>query len=266
MQLSDAETIKKCVVYVGYRKVSESRIRGTAFFVTHGGLGYLVTAKHNILGAKRAGVRKLLIRFNTKDGSAGELESDLNAWKLHGDSFTDVAVLRITDEIESNKMDVEMYQASNHVTDETIKNMPVTVGDEVFVPGLFSQHAGKVRNVPIVRAGNIAAMAVEPVPIVWVGNTRTEIDAYLIEARSLGGLSGAPVFVHFPERRRYGEAGSGQKVITMVRKATEHALLGLVHGHYDERIPRKGTPKYINAGIAIVVPFTKVMELLEQQR
>jgi hypothetical protein len=49
--------------------------------------------------------------------------------------------------------------------------------------GLFSEHQGAERNIPIVRVGNIAAMPEEPVLTTSWG----AIDAYLIEARSIGG-------------------------------------------------------------------------------
>ena len=44
---------------------------------------------------------------------------------------------------------------------------------------------------PILRMGNLAAYPQERVQVEGV-----EMDAYLIEARSIGGLSGSPVFYH----------------------------------------------------------------------
>lgn len=262
MQLSDGNAIRKCVVYVGYQSRSKTFVRGTAFFVHHRGFKYLVTAKHNILKAKEK-ANALTIRFNKKSAGISMFETPFTAWQQHEDPFTDVAVMTITDEIEKYEMDVATYPAGHHVNEKTIRDMPITVGDEVFFPGLFDQHAGEERNVPVVRSGNIAAMAEERVRIKWFG-TRALIDAYLVEARSLGGLSGSPVFVHFPWRRRY-EAHGGKKIIKIVAKETEHNILGLVHGHYDERVFVKGTRKqqHVNVGMAIVVPFTKVMDLLK---
>jgi hypothetical protein len=68
--------------------------------------------------------------------------------------------------------------------------MHIGIGDAVFITGLFSHHPGKARNLRVIRVGNIAAMPDEPVK-----TQRGEMEAYLIEARSLGGLSGSPVFV-----------------------------------------------------------------------
>lgn len=264
MQLTDADGIRKCVVYVGYLKDDFPKIGGTAFFVHYKSKYYLVTAKHNLLRAQQAGAAKLLLRFNTKDGGLGTCETDFAAWKHHDDQFTDVAVMRVIDEIEKYSMDVLAYPAANFADSNVIADTPITVGDEIFCPGLFSVHAGDVRNVPIVRSGNIAAMAEEPVKITWFDNSKVLIDAYLIEARSIGGLSGSPVFVHHPWRKRVREE-DGKIVIKLVAKPTEHCLLGLVHGHYDESLYRakEDDSQYINLGIAIVVPFEKVLEVLD---
>lgn len=268
MQLSDADAIRKCVVYVGYRKKGRPAIRGTSFFVTYESAPYLVTVKHNLIAARNSGAKRLLIRYNRKNAGIAEFETDFADWHEHPDPFTDVAVMPVTDHITSNEMDVIPYPAENHVNARVISSMPVTVGDEVFFPGLFSPHAGNDRNVPVIRAGNIAAMAEEPVRIKWFGNTKAFIDAYLVEARSLGGLSGSPVFVHFPWRRRTSTNASGKKVINIVAKATEHCLLGIVHGHYDEQLQIDGrkTRREVNLGMAIVVPFTTVVEFFPQVR
>ncbi len=83
-------------------------------------------------------------------------------------------------------------------TDEIIKDQNIGLGDEVFITGLFGYVAGSQKNIPIVRVGNIAMMPDEKVP------TEGEpMEAYLIEARSMGGLSGSPV----------SESGRGRKEI-----------------------------------------------------
>ena len=76
------------------------------------------------------------------------------------------------------------------MTEKVIKENEIEVGEEVFVTGLFSHHHGQSKNIPIVRVGNISAMPEEKI------QTKEHLmDAYLIEARSIGGLSGSPVFV-----------------------------------------------------------------------
>jgi hypothetical protein len=264
MQLTDGNAIRKCVVYVGYRKNGDPVIGGTGFFVTYNEALFLVTVKHNLLRAQKRGADKLLIRFNQNNVGLADFETEFSEWHQHPDPFTDVAVMPISDHVARYQMDVIAYPAQNHVNARVIAEIPVTVGDEVFFPGLFSPVAGDDRNVPVVRSGNIAAMSEEKVRVTWIDNSKPLIDAYLVEARSLGGLSGSPVFVHFPWRRRYSRKPDGTLVIKLTAKATEHCLLGLVHGHFDAplEIDDEQKTKNVNLGMAIVVPFTKVIDVI----
>jgi hypothetical protein len=129
------------------------------------------------------------------------------------------------------------------------------------VTGLFRHHHGKRRSIPIVRVGNLAALDEEQV--------QTSIglrEAYLIEARSLGGLSGSPVLLNLGTARRIEgkqvvAAGGGPIIF----------LLGLIHGHFDVPASRidadegdsELTPERINTGIAIVVPASKIKEAFD---
>jgi len=91
------------------------------------------------------------------------------------------------------------------------------------------------------------------------------IEAYLIESRSIGGLSGSPVFVHL---------GQVRLIDGQLKHATNNVgifyLLGLIHGHFDKNdqlddftIEDENVYK-INTGIAIVVPATKILEIINQ--
>jgi hypothetical protein len=141
-------------------------------------------------------------------------------------------------------------------TPEMMRSNEVALGDEVFVSGLFRHHYGTNRNIPIVRVGNLAAMDEEKV------STRTLglIDAYLIEARSTGGLSGSPVFVNLGIHRMIGG-----KIKQVSGDRPMFFLLGLVHGHYDIPLGDAGTGsnESVNAGIAIVVPFIAIQGVVE---
>lgn len=88
------------------------------------------------------------------------------------------------------------------------------------------------------------------------------IEAYLIEARSVGGLSGSPVFVHMPPIQQInGEITPGSGPLFY--------LLGLMHGHFD--IPKlnedvvkeeRENTDQINTGIGIVIPVEKILETI----
>ena len=76
--------------------------------------------------------------------------------------------------------------------DVQIRSLNVGIGDELITVGLFTQRHGAQKKIPIVRSGIIAAMPDEPFED---QNTGKPYHAYLVEARSIGGLSGSPVFV-----------------------------------------------------------------------
>jgi hypothetical protein len=93
------------------------------------------------------------------------------------------------------------------------------------------------------------------------------MDAYLIEARSIGGLSGSPVFLNLGVVRYIG---NGIKHST---GGPIQLLLGLVHGHFDvhssltdDVLSDASQPlsaQRVNTGIAIVVPIEKVVETID---
>jgi hypothetical protein len=193
MQVPDE--VRKCVVFLGYRKASSILLGGTGFLVlvpiagtTLLG-GYLVTAKHVIDDIKKAMPidGKILLRLNAKAGAVLQ-ETDFSDWIEHPASTADVAILPIG---LKGDWDHGFIPIAIAVNADVIRERQISLGDEVFLTGLFIPHYGVNRNIPIIRVGNIACMPEEPVKTKDYGL----IDAYLIEARSVGGLSGSPVFV-----------------------------------------------------------------------
>jgi hypothetical protein len=95
-------------------------------------------------------------------------------------------------------------------------------------------------------------------------HTTKLVDAFLVEARSWGGHSGSPAFIRYSvERPRMNvKLGGGTT-----------ALLGLVQGHSfikqdvifagDIDLDEKDKLKVnMNAGMAIILPASKIMEIL----
>ena len=112
------------------------------------------------------------------------------------------------------------------------------------------------KNIPITRIGNIAAMPDEP-----VSTKLGPMDAYLVESRSIGGLSGSPVFVNTGGSPRRG---------TLVGTLPKFYLLGLMHGHFDtdqteqDSIADDGIERSpINMGIAVVVPAKEIIDVID---
>ncbi len=156
------------------------------------------------------------------------------------------------------------------VTPEVAAEEMIGIGDEVHVLGLFTKHSGKEKNLPILRTGNIAAMPDEPVQ-----TPSGLMEAYLIEARSIGGLSGSPVFIV--------QTASKSPMSFAMRVPSENPsifsstcrsirLLGLMHGHWStdslllsEYEPDAAGQTRLNTGIAVVVPAPRIMETLARE-
>ena len=191
-----------------------------------------------------------MIRVNTKDGSSGLVTGEGARWWHHpADTSVDVAVIPW---LPPEQVDYRNIPTSMFLSDELVRSRSIGSGDEVFITGLFAHMSGTLRNLPIVRMGAIALMPGEPVPTREFG----DIEAYLIESRSIGGLSGSPAFV-----RETTNVGIGA-----------FHLLGLMHGHWDIPPTQKNDAVVmeedaqgaVNVGIAIVIPAKKILEVLNQ--
>ncbi len=257
------EDVRKCVAFIGLQLANGSfRLAGSAFFLgkikegADTGPVFAVTAKHVIDNIRKTGVTDCVLRVNRKDGQAQWIKLPLSTWYVHqNDASIDIAIVPFG---LPDLLDHLFVPYSMCADDRKLRESEVGLGDEVFVTGLFRHHHGSRRNIPIVRVGNLACMTEEKVAT----NEFGEIDAFLIEARSIGGLSGSPVFLNLGTSRvikgtmMFG--GSGPRFL----------FLGLVHGHYDvssSEIDRVSDDEVnlnskdsVNTGIAIVVPFSKI--------
>ena len=87
------------------------------------------------------------------------------------------------------------------------------------------------------------------------------MEVYLAEGRSIGGLSGSPVFVRntvkMPVQTPDGKIG------TFSGLGGSH-LLGMVHGHWDvpPTFSEMEQEEKVNMGVSIVVPAKKILETL----
>jgi hypothetical protein len=145
-------------------------------------------------------------------------------------------------------------------TAEKEKEHEVGIGDEIIISGLFTRLRNRPINHPIVRFGNISAM---PIDRLTDSKTGLSYRAMLAEVRSIGGLSGSPVFVHLgPER-----------IAPSRKRRPNHRflmLIGIVRGHWEHEekgIALKGSAfsdelERVNWGIATITPVADLLSVL----
>jgi hypothetical protein len=254
------DMIVDSAVYLCVKDASGTvRPAGTGFFlsieseareqISH---GYLVTARHCILNARPYGA--LYARMNRRDTGEAELVELEEGWNFHDDETNDVAVLPFA----PPGVQIVVTQRESLATPDVIERESIGIGDDLMVVGLFTRHYGRTANRPIVRAGIIAAMPDEPIEDAGSG---LPFDGYLAEVRSVGGLSGSPVWLIINPAR----------VVKGERESRLHFyLLGLIRGHWNKTEPwlsdfGETEQESLNTGIAIVTPIQKALDIIDSE-
>jgi hypothetical protein len=261
------DEIRQCIVYLGYKDSNgKPRVAGSAFWLVnskHGyGPAYLVTAAHVLRDIKKLGQGDcVLIRENFPEGAKWLRSTNIDRWRTISDKTVDVAMLKIP--IDG---DHAGWPSGQLITKESAKFdlKHIDLGDEVFFPGMFWRHKGSARNIPIVRTGNIAALREEKID---TGDDEYgPMDAYLVEVRSVGGLSGSPVFMDIIAARVAKEIAPVRPQVGWER----FKLIGMISGHFKgtESEEKSSTLseadlERLNMGIAFVTPGEKILEVLE---
>ena len=231
---------------------------------------YFVTTAHTLKRAVIAGrdnpeaITRYGIRVNLREGGVTVIPVD--RWFTHPtDENADVAITPF----ENRYRDYEIQFLSEQVfRDLRLPRVEIGLGDEVYFPGLFTltQQESDKKNLPIVRMGNIAMLPSTKVP--------TEggmMDAYLVEARSIGGISGSPVFSRRTMSLLWNDGVPGEVARSIHGMTGEIHLIGMMHGHWDvkekdiNQVAIQPTEKNrgVNMGISLVIPIHKITETLE---
>lgn len=265
-----SEVARKFVVFFGAPspKTGDVEYGGTGFLVLYREEGvtvpYLVTARH--VAERVQPDSGIIIRVNTKDGGSVPFHVDDVVWAYHPDKNVDVAATRAY--LDPKDWDVGYYELLDCVK-RVDAPFRVQCGDPISIVGLFRLHSGSTRNSPIAHSGNIALLP-DPHELIPVKDRNSgellHMEAYLVEAQTLEGLSGAPVFQReLIALRQFGEHNGGP-VIAM----TGAQLLGVYSSAWDGEPSaaivedRKFSPnKRIPVGMGIVVPSERILELVK---
>jgi hypothetical protein len=267
-----ADDVRKCVVYLGYGNAAkDSKIEpiGTAFWTVYGdppGL-YLVTARHV---AEEFGSDPFVVRMNTKQGIGKNDYVDAIQWNFHPtDENIDIAVAEYR---PPEWADIVALGRGMFLSDSKLKSKDTGAGDLAQVVGVFALLHGTHRNMPAVHTGHISLMAGdEPIPVIDWRDPKEErvieVHGYLVEANTLPGTSGAPVFI----RRSVELSKAAHGTVRTWAHGTVW-LLGVWQGswHGDPNrlinLPASADRLVTPIGMGVVVPTTKLIEVFEQEK
>ena len=269
------EDVRKTVVFFGKQippkpgssdpATVEVGYGGTGFLVEYVERGqpfkYLVTCRHV---AEQLDV-DFFLRVNTLREGVANLPIEVAEWEYHPDEAVDLAATDIG--LNALHFDVLSLPLSNRTTASALG-----CGQRVHIVGLFRLHYGEKRNVPMVHTGHIAALpdSNEKVPIKNRSSGQILMaEAYLVEAQTLEGLSGSPVFVQEYVAWNAINKSDGSNIAISAFGSVR--LLGVYQGAWDARPGEilaadrnlSGTLR-VPVGMGIVVPIERVVELIER--
>jgi hypothetical protein len=221
------------------------------------GLLFAVTNAHVIEGGST------VVRLNTKDGKFDTFDLTDQDWILHPDK-DDIAICCMPT-LDPNLHTFAEIGPGTILKRHEIAQFNIGPGDDAFVVGRFINAQGKLRNIPSVRFGNIAQMPIEPIEQDRVFGKFNQ-ESFLVEARSISGYSGSPVFLILHQSQSRQQDGLGLHTDVF-------RLLGIQWGYIKDYEPVRdangepvttGLNVQLNTGMMGVVPAWKLADLLRR--
>ena len=213
--LDSISKIKKCISFIySVDDTQHLAILGTGFYVlvtTDDGSGdvcYFVTAKHVIQDKNGKILENIVLRQNSVDGhivyNIITLNPDLIF--IHNDPDVDLVVFPTPPDTDS--IDFLGIPSVLIPSKDTIHDICIREGDDVFFAGLFDLFLGDEKNHPIFRFGKMALMTDEKIK--WDDGKKPVIDVHLhlLDCDVDPGNSGSPTFFNLNPRREPGQADS----------------------------------------------------------
>jgi hypothetical protein len=148
---------------------------------------YVVTNRHIIEAGNTT------VRINTNDGRHDSIEYDERNW-IFAPNKVDLAIYPIP-ELDEKKFQLVVVEDGQMLTPQEAAKLDIGIGDEVFFMGRFGRVEGRNQNSPTLRFGTVAQLPNDPID--------DQARNILIEARSIPGFSGSPVFAYIPMGEAY---------------------------------------------------------------
>jgi hypothetical protein len=279
------DEILKTAVFLGRETDKGLEYGGTGYVISvHYGPGYAFTTEAaGTINASRYPLMFLVtaahvaeelegfdfhIRSNFKDGSLAEIRQDSSTkWWYHPTEREAVdAALMVLPVSEILSLDIVPIPVLMFADADAIQRHNLGIGDQVFIAGLFKNAKGKAKNIPIVRIGHVAMTPEEKLLFRDKNNKEKWLHANLLDAYSIGGLSGSPVFIRETIQTHWGYSAVGGPTGNKTRLVYgPFWFFGSMIGHW--RVPLSFgdvQEEARNMGIAPIVPAGKILEILTQ--
>jgi hypothetical protein len=258
-----ADDLLDCIVYLypsEAHAADGTAVGGTGFLVQvpateSDGLFFLyfVTNRHVIEGGNTT------VRVNKADGSIVAGDTNEIDWILAPNDDLAIYQIGVPDITAFRLKSIPM---SMFITPEVITQFDIGPGDETIMVGRFVNAEGRKKNIPTARFGNVAQIANEPLRH-RAGFKTIEQESFLVEARSIPGYSGSPVFVHIPPM------SVRPKSTSVSMESLGMWLLGVDWAHINDHMPavneqNEEMPFKVraNSGMMGVVPAWKLADLI----
>jgi hypothetical protein len=180
------------------------------------------------------------VRMNRKDGTSSSIRFEKNTVIRHSNAHNDIALLAITRSNGVFDQHPILINREDLAARRSVWNPDI--GDEVVTVGLYGTHFGSVRNIPVVRIGNIAMMPGAPV--------FCNAPAVRIEKGQVHTLNN-PTYIPIGVMIGYHLVATAQDQIQVPN---------------GEDGPTRLTADERNTGFAVVVPIERLFDILEDGR
>jgi hypothetical protein len=218
----------------------------------------------------------LWVRLNTSDGAIDTFDTEEKDWFRHPEG-DDLAICPI--ELDETRYLYKCVPNSMCLSKSIVDIFNIGPGDDAYSVGRFINHEGKQKNLPTTRFGCIAQMPWEKINQLRKNEPAFDQESFLLEMRSIGGYSGAPIYMEFPT---WAPTRPGQKVSMPPDRSISHGpwLLGINWGYLvgeplavyrrgdKPSDPDEDTRYYAasNSGLMAAVPAWKLTEFLNDPR
>jgi hypothetical protein len=235
---------------------------GTAFLVGNRTDGVFVISNRHVFDNRET----VILRVHQADNRPSVLflvhlrtSSGTPLWIGHPDSRVDIAAVKLSLDSAITLNDVEPRITTIQFS-LFADSSDVVEGDDVFFIGFPLGLRTTDNSYPLLRAGTVALLPTEDF-LVTASQDTIGKDIYLLDAMSIGGSSGSPVFMKPGLNRPVREPGLWGNV-------TKSKLIGILSGHVVDLQPvstpsGKGVASG-NAALAIVHPASQILETIRQ--